>query len=329
MPQQILGKLMATLRRPTFMHSKLTALEKTFKSSILTKIDDSLLDSYGVQLWIKRDDLLHPVISGNKWRKLKYIVDHALSLEITTLISMGGAFSNHLHTLAYVGKALGLKTIGIIRGEPSDIFTSTLMDMRSWGMELKFVSRSDYRELRQYKSGSALPGLKPGQYWVPEGGSQTLALTGIAELVDEITIPYDTLCVACGTGTTLAGMSEAVPEQVSVLGVAALKNAGFLRTDVERLLGPTLSNWHINLDYHFGGFAKTHSQLTAFMEEFELKTGIPLEPVYTGKMLYALYDLIKKHSFKPGHRIIALHTGGLQGKRGFKEIMIQKKQLGL
>lgn len=308
------------------MHPKLTALEKTFNPSILTKIDDSLLDSYGVQLWIKRDDLLHPVISGNKWRKLKYILDHALSLEITTLISMGGAYSNHLHTLAYVGKALGLKTRGIIRGGPADTLSPTLMDMRHWGMELKFVSRADYRELRQYKSGAALPGLKPGQYWLPEGGAQRLALTGIAELVDEITIPYDTLCVACGTGTTLAGLCEAVPEPVSVLGFAALKNAGFLRTDVEHLLRQPLSNWRINLDYHFGGFAKTHPQLTAFIEEFELKTGIPLEPVYTGKMLYALYDLIKKHTFKPGQRIIALHTGGLQGKRGYQGYDFEKKQ---
>jgi 1-aminocyclopropane-1-carboxylate deaminase len=256
------------------------------------------------------------VISGNKWRKLKYILDHALSLSSDTLISMGGAYSNHLHALAYVGKILGLKTIGYVRGEPLEVLTPTLQDIKSWGMELRFVSRTDYRLLRQYKNFQGLPGIKPGQYWVPEGGAQVLALQGVAELVPEINIPYGLLCVPCGTGATLAGLIEAVPESVSVLGFAALKNADFLMSDVAALLSQTCNNWQINLDYHFGGFAKINTELSAFVDEFELKTTIPLEPIYTGKMMYAIYDLIKKGYFSPGERIIALHTGGLQGKRG-------------
>ncbi|MFU8790209.1 MAG: 1-aminocyclopropane-1-carboxylate deaminase/D-cysteine desulfhydrase [Methylobacter sp.] len=292
------------------MHPELIKLEKTFKPSILTKIDDPLLAQQHLELWMKRDDLLHPVISGNKWRKLKYSLDHALSLNADTLVSMGGAYSNHLHALAYVGKVLGLKTIGLIRGEQPPVLTPTLRDIQAWGMTLKFVSRSDYRLLRH-----ALPDLKPGQYWLPEGGAQVLALQGVAELVAEIAIRYDTLCLPCGTGTTLAGIANAAPENVSVLGFAALKNADFLAADVAALLSQSLNNWQINLDYHFGGFAKTNAELQAFIEDFELKTKIPLEPVYTGKMMYALYDLIKKHRFKPGTRIIALHTGGLQGKR--------------
>jgi len=299
------------------MHPELTKLEKTFNASILTKIDAPLFEQYHIELWIKRDDLLHPVISGNKWRKLKYILNDALSVGADTLISMGGAYSNHLHALAYVGKALNLKTIGIIRGEQPETLTPTLIDMKNWGMELKFVSRSDYRTIRHYQGWQDLPGIRPHQYWLPEGGAQTLALKGVAELVKEIDIPYNILCVPCGTGTTLAGIIAAVPEHVTVLGFAALKNAGFLTTDVERLLPQPRANWQINQDYHFGGFAKTNAELTEFIKEFELTTKIPLEPVYTGKMMFALYDLLKKGYFKPGQRIIAVHTGGLQGKRGF------------
>lgn len=298
------------------MHPELIKLEKTFKPSILTKIDDPLLEQYQIELWMKRDDLLHPVISGNKWRKLKYILDHALALGADTLISMGGAYSNHLHALAYVGKVLGLKTIGLVRGEQSEVLTPTLLDMKNWGMELRFVSRTDYRLLRQYKNHHNLPGLKPRQYWLPEGGALVLALKGIAELVTEIEIPYDTLCVPCGTGTTLAGIIDAVPGSASVLGFSALKNADFLTADVNVMLSQSCNNWQINLDYHFGGFAKINTGLSAFIDDFELKTTIPLEPIYTGKMVYAVYDLIKKHGFKAGERIIAIHTGGLQGKRG-------------
>ena len=299
------------------MHPELIKLEKTFKPSILTKIDDPLLDQYQIELWMKRDDLLHPIISGNKWRKLKYSLDHVLSSGADTIISMGGAYSNHLHALAYAGKAVGLKTLGFIRGEQPETLTPALCDMQNWGMALKFVSRSDYRLLRQYKGCHDLPGLKPKQYWLPEGGAQALALKGVAELVNEIDVPYDIICAPCGTGATLAGIIDTVPEQASVIGFAALKNAGFLHSDVESLLPRPCINWRINHNYHFGGFAKTSNALTAFIADFEFKTGIPLEPVYTGKMMYALYDLITKHTFKPGHRIIAIHTGGLQGNRGF------------
>lgn len=299
------------------MHPALTALEKTFKPSILTRIDDPLLDRHQIKLWMKRDDLLHPVISGNKWRKLKYSLDHALSLGSDTLISMGGAYSNHLHALAYTGQALGLKTVGLIRGERPEPLTPTLQDCRNRGMALRFVSRSDYRLLRQFRNYHDLPGMQAGQYWLPEGGAHELALKGIAELVNEIGIPYDVLCLPCGTGASLAGCITAVNGNNSVLGFAALKNAGFLTADVGKLLPKTYAEWNINLDYHFGGFARTTHELNEFIAEFELKTKIPLEPVYTGKMMYALVDLIAKGYFKPGRCIIAVHTGGLQGKRGF------------
>lgn len=299
------------------MHPKLIKLEKTLAQSVLTKINDSFLDKHQINLWLKRDDLLHPIISGNKWRKLKYNLDDALSLGADTLISMGGIYSNHLHALAYVGRALNLKTIGLIRGECPSPLTPTLQDMAYWGMELRFISRSDYRQYRNYKHWQDLPGIKPNQYWLPEGGANSLAIKGFVDLVDEIDIPYDTLCVACGTGATLAGLINAVPEKNAVLGFAALKNANFLRVDVQSLLSKNCHNWDIFLDYHGGGFAKTNPGLTSFMSQFEQQTHIPLEPVYTGKMLYGLYDLIAKGYFMPGQEIIAVHTGGLQGKRGY------------
>ena len=297
------------------MHPELIKLEKTFTPSLLTKIDEPLCAQFDIELWMKRDDQLHPVISGNKWRKLKFILDHALYSGADTIISMGGMYSNHLHALAYVGKALGLKTIAYIRGDNPDLLTPTLVDLKAWGMELKFISRTEYRQLRQYKGSLDLPGLKPQQYWLPEGGAQALALNGVAELVAEIEIAYDYLCVPCGTGATLAGLIAATEDHVSLLGFAALKNASFLNTDVSTLLKQSKSNWHINLDYHFGGFASTTPELLSFISAFEAKTTIQLEPVYTGKMMYALYDLISKGHFSTGQRIIAVHTGGLQGDR--------------
>jgi len=301
------------------MHPELIKLEETFRSSILTKIDEPFCSQFDIELWMKRDDQLHPIISGNKWRKLKFILDHALYLGADTIISMGGMYSNHLHALAYVGKVLGLKTIAYVRGEAPVALTPTLVDLTSWGMELRFISRTEYRQLRQYKGYLDLPGLKPQQYWLPEGGAQALALLGVAELVEEIDLAYDWLCVPCGTGATLAGLISATPDNISLLGFAALKNAGFLNTDVSSLLKQSKSNWQINLDYHFGGFASTTPELLNFISAFETKTAIQLEPVYTGKMMYALYDLIRKGYFSAGQRIIAIHTGGLQGDRGRKQ----------
>ncbi|WP_415878697.1 1-aminocyclopropane-1-carboxylate deaminase/D-cysteine desulfhydrase [Methylomonas sp. TEB] len=302
----------------TDLHPRLQKLQAKLAVSPLTKINDPELADRQVELWIKRDDLLHPIISGNKWRKLKYIVNHALLGGADTIVSMGGPYSNHLHALAFTGKALGLKTIGYIRGERPAQLNATLHDLLDWGMELRFVSRSDYRQLRDYKGHDNLPELQAGQYWLPEGGSTDLALQGVAELVDEIDVGFDTLAVACGTGTTLAG-SLTSPLTQQAIGVAALKGGDFLIDDVEQLLNKQGMNshadWRILVDYHFGGFAKTTPALLAFMQDFQRQHGIELEPIYTGKLLFALYDLIRKGYFPAGQRIVAIHTGGLQGKR--------------
>ncbi|WP_431067043.1 1-aminocyclopropane-1-carboxylate deaminase/D-cysteine desulfhydrase [Methylotuvimicrobium sp.] len=297
------------------MHPKLIALENQFARSILTKVSAPYLDRRQVELWIKRDDLLHPIVSGNKWRKLKYILSHALSLGAIKIVSMGGAYSNHLHALAYVGHRLGIQTEAFIRGEPQS--NPTLNDLRRWGMHLHFVSREDYRNLRQYKDWNSLPGIDTDAYWLPEGGSVDLALQGVAELVSEIDLQYDAICCPCGTGTTLAGIIEAVRPGVQVIGFSALKGGSFLKRDIESLLTQPRENWDIVTDYHFGGFARTKPELIEFIEQFLNVNSVLLEPIYTGKMFYGIYDLIEKGFFPAGRRIVAMHTGGLQGNRGF------------
>lgn len=294
---------------------RVTVLEQRFSTSGLTRLEHEILTQAGVELWLKRDDLLHPVVSGNKWRKLKYILNSVLTAGYGTVISMGGAYSNHLHALAYAGRELGIKTVGYIRGEQPDRLNPTLSDLQNWGMTLEFVSRSQYRQLRQYKRHDALPGLETGQYWLPEGGALALALDGVGEIIDEISIPYDLICTACGTGTTLSGLIKAAPAHVGVLGIAVLKGVEYLHEEVAAMAGPANLAWSINFDYHFGGFAKINCQLWEFMNGFQQETNIELDGIYTGKLMFALYDLIRKGHFKRGCRIIALHTGGLQGNR--------------
>lgn len=300
------------------MHAKLRELEKRFKPSVLTQIHDPVLQDKKLQLWIKRDELIHPIISGNKWRKLKYILNHALTLDKNTLISMGGAYSNHLHALAFVGQQLNLHTKAFIRGERPENLNPTLKDMMGWGMQLEFISRSDYRLLRAYKQHDELPNLKSGEYWISEGGYSPLALQGVAEIMDEISIKFDSLCLPCGTGTTLAGLAAVTPGKCHVMGFSALKGGDYLNKEIKLLLEKNSvdkQNWSIQTDYHFGGFAKKNAQLSQFIDQFNDCHKIMLEPIYTGKMLYGLFDLMRTGKIESYQKIIALHTGGLQGNR--------------
>ncbi len=233
---------------------------------------------------------------------------------------MGGAYSNHLHALALTGKLLNIKTHAFIRGEQPKHLNPTLRDLLNWEMSLAFISRSDYKALRAYKNDDSHPDLKTNEYWLPEGGALAFASKGVRELVTEINQPFDWICCPCGTGTTLAGIIQAVPEQTQVLGISALKGGDFLNDAVKQWLPESVKsqkNWQINTKYHFGGFAKTRPNLLNFINQFEQTQGIAIEPVYSGKMLFALYDLISQGYFKSGSSIIAVHTGGLQGKRGF------------
>ncbi len=293
-----------------------SALGINTKAAIIEQIKHPILDEHKIELHIKRDDLVHPVISGNKWRKLKYTLLYALTQGHDHLVSMGGAYSNHLHALAYVGHKLNIKTTGLVRGEQPEEENKTLSDLRKWGMTLKFVSRSDFRELRKNRTHNDKLQKLYGGFWIPEGGSNEYALNGISEIVKEIDMDFKTLALACGTGTTLAGLAKSIPDESRVLGFSALKGGGFLEKDIKKLLRKnSRHNWSVNFDYHFGGLAESNDELTSFIDEFQSRTNIPLEPIYNGKMLFGLFDLIKNGRFKKEQPIIAIHTGGLQRNR--------------
>ncbi len=287
------------------------------RDSPLQKLKSEILDRAEVTLWVKRLDLIHPVVSGNKWYKLKYNLSAAQAEGATTVLSFGGAYSNHIHALAGACKMLGLSSIGVIRGEPHTPLNSTLQYAESCGMRLHYLSRSDYRLKHTEAIQQRLKDEYGGLYIVPEGGSNALALKGVAELIPELGDNYDRLCCACGSGGTLAGLIAGLGGQKPLEGFAALKGAGFLSADVRRLLSEAgvtdPNNWQINLDYHFGGFAKTTAELLKFIRQFEVEQGVPLEPIYTGKLFYGLFERIKSGVYPRGTRIIALHSGGLQG----------------
>ncbi len=284
----------------------------------LQRISEPLFDRHGVQVFVKREDLLHPIVSGNKWHKLKYNIRQARQDGYRTLLSFGGAYSNHLHALAYVGRKEGFQTVGIIRGEPREPLNETLRFVTEQGMILDYVSRADYRQktsesfLRKFldKFGRS--------YILPEGGGNQLAVKGCSEIISSVTIPFDVMCCACGTGGTLAGLIVGLKEGQRALGFSVLKANGLHRRDVRAFLSEwpvtSHSNWDVCEAYHLGGYAKVPSALRNFIVKFEEKHGIPIEPIYTGKMFYGLYDLIRKGYFKQGETIVALHSGGLQGR---------------
>ncbi len=296
--------------------------------SPLQEIKSDLLQRKKVKLFLKRDDLIHPSVSGNKWRKLKYNLAAAKELNHSTLLTFGGAFSNHIHAVAAAGKAFNFQTIGIIRGERIEPLNATLQYAEDQGMQLHFVTRSAYRQKDTDQYFLALQEQFGQFYTLPEGGTNTLALEGCAEIVTEIkdqlsSAPtYITTC--CGTGGTIAGIIKGVApkDQTEILGVSALKG-NFLTKEVEKLLATakvsTATKWSISNDYHFGGYAKFKPALIEFINDFKKTHQIALDPIYTGKLLYGIFDLLKKDYFKKDSTIVAIHTGGLQGIKGFNQ----------
>ncbi len=295
-------------------------LEINTSAAITQQVIHPVLQEHHVELNIKRDDLLHPIISGNKWRKLKYNLLHALENDYDHIVSMGGAWSNHLHALAYIGYKLNIKTTGLVRGEQPANESPSLKDMRNWGMQIEFIDRQTFLELRQFRDFDSEPARTYHGYWIPEGGASLLAMQGIAELLYEIDERFTRICVCCGTGTTLSGLIAAASERQTFIGFSALAAEDFMEQEIRELVGKKVAdrrNWKLNFDYHFGGFAKTDRKLNQFIDDFEQQTGIPLEPVYTGKMLFGLFEMIKSGLIQPGEKLIAIHSGGLQGRRDF------------
>ena len=286
-----------------------------------------------VAVTVKRDDLLHPVISGNKWRKLKYallpIATKVKAQEHLHIVSFGGGFSNHIHALAYCCHQLNqhgnyLRFTPIIRGDYSAHLTPMLNDIINWGAQVNYVDRITYKKRTQKAYLEALKFTYESQFAtqvsiIPEGGSQHSALPGLSELIAELTTHYDYILCPVASGGTMAGLITALQSVHSkVVGVAVLKGKEYLQQLVTELLPVTCrnTNWSIVDDFHFGGYAKKTSVLVDFCEEFHAESGIEIETVYSGKLFFALKQLITQNYFPPKSRILVIHTGGLQGARG-------------
>lgn len=280
--------------------------------SPLGELDDERIKGRGVRLFLKRDDLINPELPGNKWRKLKYNLGAAAEGGYDTLLTFGGAYSNHIRAVAAAGHYFGYRTVGVIRGEQHLPLNPSLDYAVSRGMHLDYMDRTTYREK---SSAAVLDPLRArfGDFFlVPEGGSNAAGVRGAAELPHELDIAYDVICCPCGTGGTLAGIAAGLPSGRRALGFSSLKGGGFLAEDVRRLqadFGTTTTNWSLELDYHFGGFARRTAELDRFITDFRDRHDIELEWVYVAKMLYGVYDLVNAGRFKSGTTLVAVVTG--------------------
>ncbi len=280
----------------------------------------------GIELTIKREDKIHPHISGNKYRKLKYNLIVAKQQKNNTLLTFGGAYSNHIAATAAAGKEFGFKTIGVIRGDElvdkiSD--NPTLLFAQECGMQFKFISRELYRKKTKPEFLSLLKKEFGNFYTLPEGGTNLLAIKGCEEILTKGDAIFDYVCVPVGTGGTISGLINSVREHQKVVGFPALKG-DFLQEEIKALVSK--ENWELITEYHFGGYGKINSELITFINQFREETGIPLDPIYTGKMLFGIVDLISTNYFKKGSKILAIHTGGLQGIKGMN-LKLQRKVL--
>jgi len=285
-----------------------------------------------VSLYIKREDLLHIHVSGNKFRKLKYNLSKAKKLGFDTVLTFGGAYSNHIAATAAAGKIAGLRTIGIIRGEElvKDLENTlsennTLRFAVDQGMQLKFISRSLYREKESKSFLAALKAEFGSFYSIPEGGTNRLAIQGCEEIITARDVNFDIICCAVGTGGTIAGISNTSFKHQSVIGFPALKG-NFLSEEIKKYTNT--SNWNLEEKYHFNGYGKINRELIEFINTFREEQNIPLDPIYTGKMIYGIFDMIKKGVFTKNTRILAVHTGGLQGIAGMNK-RLEKKNFPL
>ena len=296
------------------------------------QLNDCLLRKKDITLVVKREDLLHEHVSGNKFRKLYYNVIEAREKGYDKLLTFGGAYSNHIAATAAAGKELGIKTIGVIRGdELGENIEKTLQEnptLRfavSQGMQLHFVSRKAYRQKTEPEFIANLFQLFGKFYLVPEGGTNELAVKGTEEILTPEDDAFDYICSAVGTGGTIAGLINTAKPHQKVLGFPALKE-NFLHNHIAKYTHS--DNWELIRDYNFGGFAKINKKLVDFINMVNTLHNLPLDPVYTGKMLYGIIDLIKKDYFPKGSKILAIHTGGLQGKNGMN-IRLKKKEMPL
>jgi 1-aminocyclopropane-1-carboxylate deaminase len=299
----------------------LTQLEIMAPSAELI-IQPDWATTHGITLVVKRDDLLHPIISGNKWRKLKYALLEAHDNKVKHIVSFGGGYSNHLHALGYCCQQLDIQLSAIVRGDYSQNPSPMLQDLKCWNANIQYVDRQTYRQRVNPTYLQTLQQQYPNALLIPEGGSQLQSLKGVAEIISELQNEYDYVLAPVASGGTLAGLVSGLSHNgklsdCKILGIGVLKGEGYLEQLVTGLLAKDkhTKNWHINHNYHFGGYAKSNHELRQFCQEFYQQTKIEIEPIYSGKLFFALRDLIAKGYFEQKSRILVLHTGGLQGAR--------------
>ncbi|MBG6186168.1 1-aminocyclopropane-1-carboxylate deaminase/D-cysteine desulfhydrase [Flavobacterium sp. CAN_S2] len=279
-----------------------------------------------ISVQIKREDLIHPFVSGNKFRKLKYNLLQAKTENHDTLLTFGGAFSNHIAAVAFAGKENGFKTIGIIRGDElagKVTENPTLSFAQNCGMQLEFISREEYRLKSEVSFIENLKQNVGSFYLIPEGGTNDLAIKGCQEILTPEDADFDYICCSIGTGGTISGIINSVLPHQKVLGFPALKG-DFLKEEICNFVQN--ENWELLTDYHFGGYGKVNEALIEFINQFYTENQIPLDPIYTGKMVFGVIDLIQKNYFPAESKILLIHTGGIQGIQGMN-IKLKNKQL--
>lgn len=281
------------------------------------------INPHNISVDMLRIDKVHAYVSGNKWFKLKYNLVKAREEGYTTLLTFGGAFSNHILATAFAAKEAGFKSIGIIRGEETLPLNPTLRQSSFMGMEMHYITRSEYRNKTDLNFIKELEEKHGEFYLIPEGGTNQMAIRGAEEILEgHLTESYDYIVSPVGTGGTLTGLISKLNGRGELIGVSSLKG-DFLGAEVQRLLKLVnkefLKNWCISYNYHFGGYAKHKRELIAFINNFKLEQGIPLDPIYTGKMMYGIADMAANRKFTENSKVLAIHTGGLQGIDGFNK----------
>ncbi|KAA5536957.1 pyridoxal-phosphate dependent enzyme [Taibaiella lutea] len=288
-------------------------------------LEDEILQARGIELGILRLDQIHPVVSGNKWFKLKYNIAEAVRNGSDSILTFGGAFSNHLIATAAAAKAFGLSSIGIVRGfHAENNLSETLHACINMGMQLHFISRGDYSQKDTDAFLNTIAQQFPQSFIIPEGGDNEKGRKGTAEITALIPDTFTHIVLPVGTGATFSGIRNALPGTVEMLGFTAMKGGGYLEEAIKKSLKSLLPNWDLITDYHFGGFAKYNQSLIDFMNAFYEKFRIPLDMVYTSKMMYGIFDLIKSEKFPEGSKILCIHTGGLQGNHSIKHLLSYK-----
>ncbi|WP_317047878.1 1-aminocyclopropane-1-carboxylate deaminase/D-cysteine desulfhydrase [Cognataquiflexum aquatile] len=281
-----------------------------------------LIEENGIRLSIKRLDQVHDLVSGNKFYKLKYNLEEAQKSGFSTVLTFGGAFSNHIHATAAAARIEGFKPIGIIRGEETFPLNPTLSFAKAQGMQLDFISREDYRKKTDASFIGKLKEKFGDFYLIPEGGTNAFAVKGTKEILGKEDAEFTHIGCSIGTGGTFAGLAESIKPHQNLLGFSSLKG-DFIHSEINHLLEKNhinpLGKYSIFDRYHFGGYGKSGPELLEFIQWFYAQTRIPLDPIYTGKMMFGIIDLIRKDFFEKGSHILAIHSGGLQGIPGFNQ----------